>query len=231
MYNPNFHIVSIDEGSYNKTASGLYYFKMGQDSERYLQNATIEYPIKGEPYKQGDKVYVYHYVLDAKVSLKGNTYRAARPEDILCKVEEGQLISHQYIIAEKTFDKDFLGKNVEVKNRFKVLYSPFEEMEEGDVIYIAEDSDYPVEEINCTFIMRNYVLKNETKNTMLNDFIEVEEVAEDKFNRTSSGLFIPNEDFNYSVGRVGDKKYYYEKESHYRIKEGHFATKQLLVEL
>jgi len=231
MYNPNFHIVNIDEGSYNKTASGLSYFKMGEEFERYLQNATIEYPIKGTPYQKGDKVYISHFVIDNVIYINNKKYRAAEPDHILCKVEEGQLISYDFVIAEKTYTKDTLGREVEIKNKFKVLYSPFEEVEEGDEVYVAEDSDYPIEEINCTFLKRNYLLKNETKNTMLNDFIEVENINEDKFEKTQGGIFIPNQNYNYNIGLHNGKKYYFEKLPYNKIDENRHATKQLLVEL
>jgi len=231
MYSPNFHIVSIDEGSYNKLANGMYAVRIGQECEKYLQNATVEFSIKNSNYKKGDKVYISHLAIDNKMYYKDKPYRAALPEDILCKVEGGQLISHDFVIAEKTYTKDSLGRDKENSNRFRVLYSPFEELEEGDEVYVAEDTDYPIEEISCTFLKRKYLLKNITKDTMLNDHEEVEVIEEDKFLKNKSGIFLANENYNYHVGKHKGKKYFYEKLPYKKLSEGFHATKELLVEL
>lgn len=224
------YIIKADEGSFNKSKGGLITPTFGEESEKYQQVAEIYVPLTNGKYKKGDKVVVQHTVFNTEVLLEEgglNKYRLAEPFEILGYYEGEQLKSHTHLICSKiirTTHNYVHEVRKEVPNMFRVEYSPTDDYDVGDEIYIPLHYDYPIDHLEVVFVELDVVIKNETKDTLHNGYVLMEAADNQEFVLGGSGLYIPNKDYRTCKGTWENKQYIFRRDNNFNLYDNIFAV-------
>lgn len=223
----NYHIIEIDEQSYMKTPSGLFYFVEGLEYDKYQFTAKMFLPCN-DKYAAGQEVFVLHFALDRELTINGKKYRAVLDEDIVYHKDADGVKSHNFILADKTYTiETALGydNKKEQEGVFKVTFSNTEGVNVGDEIAIYIDTDYPIPFSEQVAILPQYVTKNLTTNQPLNDYIQVSPLTDEGFTK-KGGVLLANKDLNKGWGQLGESEVLFKKMSSTRLPSGDYMVKK-----
>lgn len=227
-YSPNYHLVEIDENSYMKTPSGLYYAEEGNEYDKYIMKAKMVKPLN-DKYKVGQELFVSHFVIDNSATVNGKKLRFVQDEEVLIYFENEKPKSNNYILATKSFKTEkFLEYETkkEIDGQFKVLYSDFKGVKKENDISIYIDTDYPIKWENLICIKPTTVLKNLTTNKPLNDYIEVEPLDSDNYEQMKGGVFLKSSIVNKNLGLYNGLKVIAKFNPSTRLDNGNYMVKK-----
>ena len=201
--------------------------KEGSDYERCPQEGTIDVVCFGAPYEKGQTVIFEHQVSDRETSYFGKQHYYAKDEEIIgfrevhrqtdkvgntktdIVIKSFNRLVCEEIIEDKSDKSDvieILKKEEAAEQIFKITFSPFKEYNEGDIILVRKNHDYPIDRIKKVFVEKEHVIKNITKGEVMNDMTIVEvEVFGNTF-QLESGIHVSNTYAPKGIGVVVEGK-------------------------
>lgn len=225
MHSPNYNLVKIDESSFKRTPSGLYYEVEGLEYDKYLFDATVVIP-KGNEYQKGQKIITNHFAIDSSLIVEGEKLRCVKDEEVVVYYEDGKPKSKNFILAKRVFKEekalDYVSKK-EVPNVFEVTYSPFDFAKEGDEIAIYQDTDYPIAFSEIVALRKEFCTKNITQDKPINNYVEIQPLTEEGYSK-EGGVLISNKDHNKGWGLLNGEEVFFIRNASLKLPNGNYMV-------